>query len=482
MSWLSRFFPKTHPSHSQSPAQAQTKEETNQQYFCPLPWIMMAVRNNGDMRICCQANTAESRGLYRKENDVPYNVEREPMAQARNSQLAKELRKSMLEGEAHEACIRCDREEKNGIRSRRIFEVNKSKDYFNFQTAKKMTKEDGSIDPKDIPLQYLDLRFGNKCNIRCRMCGPTDSNAWYKDFVQLWNTPYYEEAIGVVKLVEDDKGNWSPENDLYDWVDRDHFWSDVEENMDHLTYIHTVGGEPMLIERQFDLLEKCIEKDIAKNIELEYNSNGTVIPPKAWEYWKHFKTVKIGLSLDGTGKLNDYIRYPSKWHTIERNIKKLESYEGNLHLWFTYTVQVLNVFYLDDILKWKISNEFENFGASHKQPFISAHPLHNPLHFNIKILPPPVKKIIEEKLRKVYGWLEDYFEENQYSEKKQEIYRMSAKNIIEGYINYMNEEDLSHVFPKFWKVTKDLDKIRSQSFEEIFPDYYEILRPYVESK
>ncbi|MCF8059288.1 MAG: twitch domain-containing radical SAM protein [Bacteriovoracaceae bacterium] len=475
MTWLKKIF------EDSSNASSSHKKLVDSKYFCPLPWKMMAVRNNGDMRVCCQANTAESRGLYCKPDGVPYNVERDSMSEARNSTLAKELRKSMLEGNPHEACVRCDQEESSKIRSRRILEVNRSKDYFNFHDALEVTESDGSIDPSQIPLQYLDLRFGNKCNIRCRMCGPTDSNAWYNDFVKLWNTNQYEESVGIVKLVENDKGDWTPEQNLYDWVDRDHFWSDVEANMDKLTYIHTVGGEPLLIDRQFDLLQKCIEKGIAKNIELEYNTNGTVIPKKAWEYWKHFKTVKIGLSLDGTGALNDYIRFPSKWSTIEENINKLENYQGNLELWFAYTVQVLNVFYLDDILKWKISNEFKNFGSWHKQPFISAHPLHNPKHFNIKILPPPVKEQVAEKLRGLYPWLETYFEENKYSQKRQEMFRISAKSIIEGYINFMNEEDLSDIFPKFWKVTTDLDKIRGQSFKESFPEYYELLRPYVES-
>ena len=58
---------------------------------------------------------------------------------------------------------------------------------------------------------------------------------------------------------------------------------------------------------------------------------------------------------------------------------------------------------------------------------------------------------------------------------------MSAKNIIEGYINFMFEDDLSATFPKFWKVSSDLDRIRGHKFEELFPDYYEILRPYVEA-
>ncbi len=457
------------------------KTNDKKKYFCPLPWLMMAVRNNGDMRICCQANTAKSRGLYRKENGEAYNVEQEVIADARNSNLAKDLRKSMIEGVQHEACIRCDQEDINKIRSRRSYEVEKAKDTFSYEHAKEVTGSDGSIDVKKIPLNYLDLRFGNKCNIRCRMCGPTDSSAWYNDYVELWGTPSYEESSGEVKLIQDGQKNWVPENNIYDWVEREHFWDDIEENMDHLTYIHTVGGEPMLIEKQFNLLEKCIAKGIAKNIELEYNTNGTIIPQKAWDYWKHFKTVKIGLSMDGTGTLNDYIRYPSKWKNIEDNIKKLENYEGNLHLWFTYTVQVLNIFYLDDVLKWKIAQDFKNFGASRTQPFVSSHPLHNPKHYSIHILPMDVKKAIEVKLRAFYPWLENFFIENNYSEKKQEMYRMSAKNIIEGYIKMMFEEDLSHLMPKFWRITKDLDRMRGQNFKDLFPEYYELLRPHVES-
>ncbi len=458
-----------------------THNINKKKYFCPFPWIMMAVRNNGDMRVCCQANTAKSRGLYRKEDGTPYNVEKDTIEEARNSKMAKELRRTMLEGVPHEACIRCDNEEANKIRSRRFYEVEKAKDYFTYEDALAITAPDGEIAAKEINLSYLDLRFGNKCNIKCRMCGPTDSSAWYNDFVELWGDYSYDESSGKVQLIQNETGNWVPQNSFYDWVDRDHFWNEIEKNMDGLTYIHTVGGEPMLIERQFDLLEKCIEKGIAKNIELEYNTNGTLIPQKAWEYWKHFKFVKIGLSMDGTGKLNDYIRFPSKWSTVEENIQKLENYDGNLHLWFTYTVQALNIFYLDDVLKWKISQEFKNFGASRSLPFVSTHPLHNPKHYSIQILPLEVKKAIEIKLRAFYPWLENYFIENNYSEKKQETYRMSAKNIIEGYIKMMFEEDLSDILPKFWKVTKKLDQIRGQSFEELFPDYYELLRPHVES-
>ena len=80
----------------------------NNNKFCPLPWIFTSVRNNGDLRVCCQANGSTSKGIYRKESGEPYNVSNDSIEEARNSELAKDIRKSMLENKTHEACIRCD--------------------------------------------------------------------------------------------------------------------------------------------------------------------------------------------------------------------------------------------------------------------------------------------------------------------------------------------------------------------------------------
>ena len=76
--------------------------------FCPLPWIFQGLRNNGDIRVCCQANTSKSKGIYRKENGDAFNAKIDSLQESRNSELAKEIRKTMLNNEEHEACIRCD--------------------------------------------------------------------------------------------------------------------------------------------------------------------------------------------------------------------------------------------------------------------------------------------------------------------------------------------------------------------------------------
>ena len=141
--------------------------------FCPIPWNFQAVRNNGDIRVCCQANVTENQGVVRHKDGTPYNAGKHSMAQARNAPLMKIMRKNMLNGVWSDECTRCRQEEEVGLNSRRQYENQQWK--YDIKDAQRVTKEDGSIDTEEAPAVYYDLRFGNLCNLQCRMCGPTDS-------------------------------------------------------------------------------------------------------------------------------------------------------------------------------------------------------------------------------------------------------------------------------------------------------------------
>lgn len=443
--------------------------------FCPLPWLMTAVRNNGDMRICCQANTSESQGLLKKDNGEVFNARKDSILESRNSQTIKDIRREMLSNIDPAACVRCTREEKNGIRSRRIFERKRSETYFTIEDAKAATKDDGEIDISKTPLMYLDLRLGNFCNIKCRMCGPTDSSSWYDDYVKLWDTTKYQDTGTEVELIRNPNQKYQPIQNIYNWPEELNFWEDAKFFAGHLTYIHTVGGEPLLIEKQFEFLKFLIDGGYSKNIVLEYNTNGTIIPEKAWSLWKNFKTVKIGLSIDGVGDVNDYIRYPSKWDVVEKNIRRLDEAEGDFHLWFTFTAQALNILHIPEFLKWVIKSNFKRFGRSSSQPLVTMHPLHNPPHYNIKVFPSKIKEEISKKLREEYKWLDKFIlEKGLVGEEADHLRRGFEKN-IEGYISFMNDGDLSQVFEKFLQVTNKLDEIRGESFSETFPELSDLI-------
>ncbi len=144
--------------------------------FCPLPWNSINIRNNGDLRICCNANSyTENKGIIRKEDGTPFNAKKDNLQDARNSELSKEIRSTMLKGEWHSECERCRQEEKNGIKSRRIWESEdwKEESGLTYEKAWQTTDEDGTINVDEHPLHYFDIRYGNFCNLKCRMCGPT---------------------------------------------------------------------------------------------------------------------------------------------------------------------------------------------------------------------------------------------------------------------------------------------------------------------
>lgn len=447
--------------------------------WCPLPWIHSAVRSNGDIRVCCHSNASKGKGTYRKENGDAFRANRDNLDESRNSNLAKNIRKEMLDGNWPDSCIRCKREDESGVRSRRVYETSKWDDDFDIEDAKNITEDDGTIDVSKVPVLYYDLRFGNLCNLKCRMCGPTDSSMWYEDQIKIWGDTF-KDSHGVVQLIKNDKGKYVPEDNVYDWVHSDSFWGQVEKNIPSLKEIHTVGGEPMMIDEHYDLLQKCVDSGYAKNILVEYNSNIVNIPQRAWDIWKHFRKIEIGASIDGVGKINDYIRFPSKWKAMEKNIKKLDETNDNYNVWLSATVQVYNVLYLTDFMKWKLEQNYKKINHSlWHAPIITTHPLHNPSFLNIKILPIEVKNNIIEKFNEFYLWLDEYLERENIAPELHDRFKKNAHKILDGYADFMMKDDWSHLMPKFWTYTKELDEVRNQRFEDELPELYELIKDCV---
>jgi sulfatase maturation enzyme AslB (radical SAM superfamily) len=62
-------------------------------------------------------------------------------------------------------------------------------------------------------------------------------------------------------------------------------------------------------------------------------------------------------SIDGVGKVNDYIRWGSDWDTIERNIRTFNELP-NLNVSIGPTVQLLNAYYYDELVDWAKTNNY----------------------------------------------------------------------------------------------------------------------------
>lgn len=427
--------------------------------FCPIPWIFQAARANGDLRVCCQANVTKNKGVIRKSDGSSYNAGSDNLIEARNAELMKTMRLNMLNGIWNEECGRCKQEEENGLVSRRSYETEQW-DY-SIDQAVKETSSDGSIDVDVTPVKYYDLRFGNFCNLKCRMCGPTDSNSWYEDWIKLTGTNKYNDTSGVVTINEI-KGKLVTSE--YDWPSYEPFWQALESNAKNIEHVYFAGGEPMLIERHYDFLERCVEQKVAKNITIEYNTNMSTIPTRVINLWKQFKQVRIGASVDGMSKVLEYQRYPAKWDKVLKNLKTIDELPKNIISWLAFTVTAYNVSHMIDFMKWKlIDSGFSRINSTNRRPIITYHVAHHPMHLNIRVLPDSYKQEVTEQFNNFLSWVD----ENNFNEHV----KRHAKEIVNGVTSYMNSKSYfeSH-WSEFLEYTNKLDIIRGESIIDVEPN------------
>ena len=427
--------------------------------YCPIPWMFQAVRNNGDVRICCQANVTKNQGVVRKEDGSSYNAGKDDMDEARNAELMKIVRKNMLEGKWSTECGRCKKEEDAGLRSRRQYEQEWG---FKLEDAIRITEQDGTIKTNDTPLVYYDLRFGNLCNLKCRMCGPTDSHSWYEDWLELHGGEGFQDTHGYVKLKKNSKGRLST-ND-YEWHNSESFWKNIEKNIPNMEHVYMAGGEPLMIERHYDFLQKCVELGRADKMILEYNTNMTNLQPRVLKLWEKFKIVRIGASIDGMGEVIEYQRHPARWKTILKNLQTIDGLGKNVQAWLACTVTTLNVFHMPDFMKWKIKESgFKKINSGKKLPILTIHVAHSPSHACIKSLPLEMKQLVREKYDKFKDWL---IQENLDPKIEQ-----AALKIINSIVDFMMSEDTSSKWGWFKEYTRQLDKLRNQNIIDVVPEY-----------
>ena len=94
-----------------------------------------------------------------------------------------------------------------------------------------------------------------------------------------------------------------------------------------------------------------------KNISFSCQTNGTVdLSKNQIDLLNTFTKFNICFSIDGVGKIFDYIRQPATWQTVHNNIKKYASYFNKKRLSFFITVSNLNIFYIDSIMRLNQSN------------------------------------------------------------------------------------------------------------------------------
>jgi len=417
--------------------------------FCVRPWIHQQINSDGSIKVCCVS----------LEDNVEFNAASANLQQSFNSDTLKRIRTQMLNGEWPNECKVCRIEEEANLGTARTREIEQWKDRFTFDDAVATTNGDGSV---NYGPRYLDLRFGNFCNLKCRICGPASSHSLYEEWAEYFGEEGFFDNHGYIKLVRNSKGRLTTTK--YDWHLSELFWNQLEQSINNLEYIFMAGGEPLLIKRKEDFLKMCIDKGVANKIVLAYSTNLSSIPEKLLELWKNFKQVRISASIDGMGKVLEYQRYPIKWNSTLKNLQKLDKLSliyPNIMSVINLTITVYNVFHLPEFMWWKINeSKFKSINTLEQFPIIITHLLHNPNHLNIQVLPNHIKDNIKDCYT---DWI-NKFEGN-----------LHAIEILQTTLNFMYADDKSENLPEFVKFTKFLDQSRGQNLKDVVPQLSELI-------
>jgi len=391
--------------------------------FCVLPWISLEASPVGTVRPCCLADDEIMDNAGNKFELATANF-----ADIQNSDHMQELREEFLAGQKPKTCRKCWNEERSGRTSKRMHTLDRLKHV--------LTDESWSSDAK--PLMFLDLKLGNICNLKCRICGSWSSSQFASEEIS-WLPREEQKSSHAYQMLR--AGAWPKENDQ--------FWSEIDSVLSDIRYIEFTGGEPFMIDQHFDMLQGIVDRGIAHQVEIHYNTNGTHYPERGENIWKHFKTVEIAFSIDDVGARFEYQRTNADWAVVLDNITSfqyLKDQMPNLQLQCCSTVNVFNVRYLDELAQWLALQRFD---------FVYWNMMHDAWYFSIATLPDSAKT-------QIITHLESADVPAQYQD---EFVRI---------VDFMRNGASTDGFMTRMKIA-DLDRKRNQNLRTVAPEFAQIL-------
>ena len=271
--------------------------------FCIMPFIHSFITPNTISPCCAYTNP----------------IKLNSKSQYWESQQLRNIQNNMLNNNRDAGCAICWKKEDRGYSSLR---QHSNQIYFDHIEQTKQGI-------KNKQPMYLDLRLGNLCNLKCRMC------------ISEWSSQIADEIIS---------------NPNEDWIDTpsqkiieldDDAWKLLNQWIPHVKRVFMTGGEPTIIKRNIEYMEKIISTGHSENVDLIFTTNATNVNHAFLDLANNFKSVSYNVSMDAVGDLARYIRYPSNWETIEENLKNIEHGVS-----LNTTIQWLNMTRLNEIFDY----------------------------------------------------------------------------------------------------------------------------------
>lgn len=392
--------------------------------FCMYPWIHLHAYPTGEAYPCCHAEMGVGKIGNCRNNSLE---------EIWNSNKQKQLRQDMLNEKLNTTCGRCYEQEDNGFFSGRR-SANKHHGHNIGKIAQ--TQLDGTLN--NFEMTYWDIRFSNLCNLKCRSCGHIFSSQWYQDQAKLAG------------------GDWKDRNTVLNYAGRTELdmWEQLEPHLDYVEQIYFAGGEPLLMEEHYNILDELVRRG-RFDVRLIYNTNFTYTNLKGksvFEYWKQFKSVAVGASLDATGARAEYIRKGTDWNVVEQNRRDMIAVCPQVDFYISPTLSIMNVWHLPDFHR-----DWVERGLIRAQD-LNVNILQDPLHYRIDIAPAEYKQRLTTKYLNHIMWLRDCDSLGR------------ATQGFESAITFMSATDNTHLIDTFWRKTRELDEIRRENIMDVIPE------------
>jgi hypothetical protein len=406
----------------------------NGKHFCILPWIHFHAWPDRRVMPCCVADSNKPVGEIKSNESV---------LEMMNSDDYKKMRLNMLNDEPVEACQRCYDLEKLGTWTMR--QSHNKRRGLDFVDIVEDTNDDGSLN--EFKLKYMDIRFSNLCNMKCRSCGPSCSSLWAQEFIEHKGVEVLDKHFNMTKMVVSNNDDQMLMTKLKPYL------KDVVE-------VYFAGGEIIITPEHYECLDYWIETGVNETIELSYTTNFSSLKFKdkdLIEYWKKFPNLIIWASLDGMGDHAELIRKGTDWERTEKNLRELKALVPHAQFQITPTISIWNVFQFPKFFDYLIDNELIDKNTAPRFNLATS-----PWYSNIMILP----EFSKEKLGRLYR---EYIHKYSYNPHISNGFKMISQNLKSGDPNKGGIQE-------FIKFNDELDSVRNESILDVIPELKEVYR------
>jgi hypothetical protein len=359
------------------------------------------------------------------DNGNKYDLNTATLKEIYNSKYMQGLRQQFRAGEKPATCNRCWDEESAGRTSKRMHTQVRLKELY--------PQVDFANDQPD-QLWFIDLKLGNICNLKCRICGSWSSSKWAEEELAYSEKADKKQHIAYTWLKQ---GAWPRKSEV--------FWDNLKTLLPNIKYMEFTGGEPWMIQEHFELLKFAVDQGYGKNIDIHYNTNATQPATELVPLLSHLGRVDIAFSIDNVGPRFEYERYGADWAQANKIIDSVHGLKltyPNITTQLCFTINVQNVYYLDELLAWA---DRKGFGD------IYFNMMHSPDHMSVQHMTPAAQELVLDKLKTTF-WTTAHYQQE-----------------INSLINFIEQGPGSDGSEFLFKM-KRTDQYREQNFADTHPE------------